>query len=697
MAIMIVVVAAWTMPQMASAENVPLPSGAGTGNGLYDYLSDMACPAAGECIATGAYHDAAGHTQALIETESAGSWTAAELGLSRLPSVNSDPGAQSTALSCASVGNCVAVGNYEDGAGNSQGLIATDTNGTWTASQLPLTDLASVFSDPGIDLNSIECPAVGTCVAVGSYRDAADHPEALIATDSNGSWTTRTADLSSLSPDSNPEASFGHVSCASPGNCVAVGGYTDSAHQNVSMIATETGGTWSMSRPDLSKLPSVSSTGTNVLRSVSCPSVGNCTAAGYYLDSSGGGGTDQPMVVSETGGSWGPSTGAQLPGNVNATTAAVHLYGLACASAGNCTAIGDYRTSSGYTEGFTLTETNGTWAAGSELSPPTDASVNPRTFLSSIACTSPGSCLVGGAYYGTGTNNEMLVAQLAAGNWSSAGIVQPTTSGAYPINDTYVACAATGGYCAVGGSSLSWAAPDNEVAFLVNGPAAATAASATIDGTSAQVSWTAPADTGGLPLIGYSITASDLTAAARGGQSVSVGAVGSATVPGLTPGDTYTFTITPTSLLGGGLTVSTAGVLVTVPPAPPTIVSFSTGQLSASLAGLLAPRGPGSRLEKLARTHGYTFKWTPLEAGTVTVRWYSRTGKIRHRRRRLIGSGTATATAATAIAVHVRLNRTGRRLVKTDRRLHRRLHVTAVVAFVSGSTTVTATHAFTLH
>jgi hypothetical protein len=45
------------------------------------------------------------------------------------------------------------------------------------------------------------------------------------------------------------------------------------------------------------------------------------------------------------------------------------------------------------------------------------------------------------------------------------------------------------------------------------------------------------------------------------------------------------------------------------------------------------------------------------------------------------------------VKVHVTLSRLGRRLVK----LGHRLHLTAIVTFVSGSTSVTRTHAFTLH
>src|SRR5439155_19386555 len=45
----------------------------------------------------------------------------------------SDPHVFLYSASCASAGNCSAVGAYNDGAGNVQGLLLTETAGTWAA------------------------------------------------------------------------------------------------------------------------------------------------------------------------------------------------------------------------------------------------------------------------------------------------------------------------------------------------------------------------------------------------------------------------------------------------------------------------------------------------------------------------------------------------------------------------------------
>ena len=53
---------------------------------------------------------------------------------------NVGPGRVSTlqADNCPAPGNCVAVGDYETGTGQSEGLIETQHGGSWTAVELPL-------------------------------------------------------------------------------------------------------------------------------------------------------------------------------------------------------------------------------------------------------------------------------------------------------------------------------------------------------------------------------------------------------------------------------------------------------------------------------------------------------------------------------------------------------------------------------
>jgi hypothetical protein len=77
---------------------------------------------------------------------------------------------------------------------------------------------------------------------------------------------------------------------------------------------------------------------------VSCASTGNCTAGGDYRD---GGGRQQAFVVSEKNGSWGPAQ--QFAGTLNTGPApGAGVNSVSCASAGNCSAGGFYEDSSGH-------------------------------------------------------------------------------------------------------------------------------------------------------------------------------------------------------------------------------------------------------------------------------------------------------------------------------------------------------------
>lgn len=672
----------------AVAEMIPVPSGAATGASAQVSLAATSCQETGACVAVGFYEDNTSAFRGLIETEANGVWTAIKAPTTGL----GDQFSSLNAISCPSAGNCAAVGGYTDASGNDQGLIETETNGVWTGIKAPLTGLATL-SNPHVDIFSVSCSTAGNCAAVGAYADPGGHEEGLIETETNGVWTTTSANVSALGGSSTPAVQLNSVSCAAPGSCVAVGNFVDSSSHQQGLIVSDSGGTWTASKPNLSSLPSTATNPNVGLTAVSCPAAGDCTAVGRYIDGSSTDGSWQLLLLSSTGSVWSAPTKATLPADADlgetghTAESDLRLESISCTSPGTCMAVGSYdATASKAMEALTLSQQAGAWSAGVEQSPDAvTGAANPFGQLNSVSCYAAGVCKAVGFYeLSSGVTDSWV---LSTSGSSSASAAFPVLSGAAVAGISAVSCSSTG-YCATTG----WLGNSTAtVPFLLDAPAATGSPAAAVSGTNAQISWSAPADTGGLPISGYTVVATDATTPSHGGQSLTVaGSSTSATIGGLTPGDTYTFTVTPASLLGNGLTATTPAVQV---PLAIQQVSISTQQLTASLVGLLAPHGPAARLKRLRKTHGYTFVYRPLESGTVSVRWYETTGRGKHRHRHLVASGSAPTTATTPVDVHVRLTKFGRAAVKS---LHR-LKLTAIVTFVSGSVRVSSKHTFTLH
>lgn len=575
-------IAAAALPQMAAAATVALPVGAATDAPQSDQLEATSCASAGNCVSVGWYTDSSNREQALLETESHGVWSAQKADLTALPGTWSNPYAYLDSVSCPSPGNCVAVGQYDDSSGDQQGLIETESGGRWSASELDTSALPSVFGDPSVELTSVSCPAAGRCIAVGQFSDAADRQQGLIASTSNGTWTTRQADLSALSPFVNPEVQLLQVSCASPGNCAAGGDYLDSSGDQQALLETESGGIWTAGKPDLSRLSVAADPGAEI-DSVSCPVAGGCTAIGYYEDGSY---TYGGLLVNQLHGAWRPATEEQLPANAAGETASqgdLYLTSVSCASAGDCTAVGTYdSTSANDVEGQELTETGGTWAPGVETNLPAPSSGNPDVWLASVSCANAGECVAAGTFTGSDGDNQALVARLSDGTWTTGSVEQPTTYNHYNGNGSSVSCTPDG-YCAAGGYTLTGASPVHDSAMLLAAPALVGDLAVTpLGDTTAQVTWAAPPDNGGLPISGYLVTADDLSGHGHGDddhvgspqhwadgqrwctgqsdQTVYVSDGTQATFRCLSPLDSYMFTVRATSLLGNGLSSSTAPV-----------------------------------------------------------------------------------------------------------------------------------------
>jgi hypothetical protein len=373
---------AWT------AAEAPLPSDAGANPRLS--LGAVVCPADGSCVATGDYTDTSGSQQGLIETLASDTWTPMT---APLPSNAGDnPFVSLEPPACSSDGTCVVTGDYTDTSNDVRSTIETLSEGTWTAQQAPLPSNAG--TSPGSSIGAPACPADGSCVAVVDYNDTTGNVQSSIDTLSGGHWSAMEAPLPSDDAASGHERNLlGPVSCPAVGSCVAVGSFTPTTGNFQGFIETLAGGSWTpLDAPLPANAPSADAVAS--LGVVTCPTPGTCVAVGWYYDTSG-----SYHVIDETlaGGTWTPTEEAlpAHPAPRNPSDPGQGLGNVTCQDTGSCMAVGSYFAGR-KDKGIIETLTSGSW---STIKAPltTKAASDLVSTLDDVTCSSGGSCLAVGS------------------------------------------------------------------------------------------------------------------------------------------------------------------------------------------------------------------------------------------------------------------------------------------------------------
>jgi hypothetical protein len=250
-------------------------------------------------------------------------------------------------------------------------------------------------------VNSVSCASAGNCAAVGYYRDTDGAPQAFVVSENHGSWGTAIQVPGSAAFGT---ATFASVSCASAGNCTAAG-YSGSASTDAPfgpLVVSEKNGTWGKAI----SVPGTAASARNAAVSVSCASPGNCVTGGN--DAPIIYGPYQAFVAREKNGSWGKATGVPGLAALNADGSAAVLS-VSCRPGRNCAAGGYYRDGSAHQQAFVVSEKNGSWGKAIEV--PGSGALNTGGFaqIMSVSCTSAGYCAAGGYYLDRSGNDEPFV------------------------------------------------------------------------------------------------------------------------------------------------------------------------------------------------------------------------------------------------------------------------------------------------
>ncbi|MGB9113235.1 MAG: IPT/TIG domain-containing protein, partial [Acidimicrobiales bacterium] len=244
---------AWVPTAVTEPATNPLGTGPGyttTGGGRATFNA-VACPVAGTCVAVGNYNDTNHVRYGLIDSLANSAWSASA---APEPSTNASGVGAGTdtdthglanllSVSCATTTDCVAVGGYDDANGIAYGLIDSGSGSSFAASAAP--EPAGAASDANAfaasELESVACPSVAACSAVGYFTDSTA-PGFRFALADNLIGTTWSSTIApqpanaGTDAETEQHADASDVTCTTDGGCSMVGTYKDSSGETDGLV-----------------------------------------------------------------------------------------------------------------------------------------------------------------------------------------------------------------------------------------------------------------------------------------------------------------------------------------------------------------------------------------------------------------------------------------------------------------------------
>jgi hypothetical protein len=327
----------------ATASEVGLPAGAASNPKVS--LVRVSCPTAGNCGAIGYYTDSSTIQRGLLLSETAGTWsTGVEVSLP----ADAAPaeGLDLNDVACPAAGDCTVVGEYYDSSIHLHGLLVSETSGTWGAGA-EATPPADASANGDVLLSRVACPSLGNCTAVGAYDAGSDNRQGMVLSQTSGTWGTATAAPLPAGAGSNQDVFLNDLACPSVDNCTAYGDYFDTGGASRGLLLTEASGTWAALE---APAPVNAGSSLDLSAPISCASAGNCALASGYTDAAG---HNEGWFLTQSAGSFGPGVEVSPPANAGPDPN-VSLGRVSCTAPGVCTAVGEYTDSSGNRQGMIL-------------------------------------------------------------------------------------------------------------------------------------------------------------------------------------------------------------------------------------------------------------------------------------------------------------------------------------------------------
>jgi hypothetical protein len=258
-------------------------------------------------------------------------------------------------------------------------------------------------------------------------------------------------------PDSTrvvQSAGLSSIACTAAGWCTAGGDYQAAGRRIEPMAATQSRGRWSRGVP-LALPAGAAPQPYAQVNGIACRSAGNCVAVGDY--EYGRSRNLQAFIATEYRGKWARAFTTRPPPGAS-SPASAQLEAVTCTRDGYCAAVGSYQDSSGNAQTMVLAKpAGGPWRKATEIASPANAAANPDAFMTGISCSAPGTCAVVGNYSLSPSRFAAMGAVESRGTWHRAtGIAAPRGAIASTYTSiTSISCLATGPCLGVGQYAVS--------------------------------------------------------------------------------------------------------------------------------------------------------------------------------------------------------------------------------------------------
>lgn len=412
---------------VAGWQAMPVPQGPDNPLSRGSWLAAAACAKPEICVAFGGFGGRGGTSEGLLAQLRGTHWTAVAAPTAGLlpPARPGGQGFVPGAVACPAVGHCVAVGSYTSVRGYHEGVIESQSADGWTARTAPLAGLVPVpGGDPHILFSQLACPTERYCVALGSYEGAGRSPHALVEVLRSGTWTAGSVALGHLSPAPAPgraaQVRLAGLSCWASGGCALTGTYRDAEGSTLGLYAHSAGPTWSASTIPTSTLVPGTGPGTDIeLAGLACPGPAVCFAVGTYRQDRG---EVEGFAEELQAGTWTATTlpiGGLVPGP--AGPVALSPAQLSCPSADFCAVVGTYHDLYGDIQAFGATYAAGRWQLETLPIYSLSPTFNPKGLLAldGLDCVADGRCTASGFYGGTYNQSNGVIEQLGEGTWTA--------------------------------------------------------------------------------------------------------------------------------------------------------------------------------------------------------------------------------------------------------------------------------------